>query len=291
MINGVYLAYPIDQRSPHASDVAFYERVEEFKQGLVESKAVGWVYDPGDAFSVTSAAVVNDSLPRINRAALNNADVVVAFLPRGISSIGVPLEIDRAHAQGKQTILLSDITESWMLQWPNRVRRLTDFSDTSLAIALEWLLNMDPPVVNRQMDDLPFKVDVEGCLPTRTYADDAGLDLIVSEDLQIPLGQFRDVPCGVSVELPSRTWGLVTGRSSAFRKRGLLVLPGIIDPGYRGPLFAGCFAQTDAVVLKKGERIAQLIIMSNQTRYMTPIEVQGLTQSERGGNGFGSTGA
>lgn len=129
-------------------------------------------------------------------------------------------------------------------------------------------------------------------MPTRAYPTDAGLDLYVSEQVTIPPGGFRDVPAGISVELGESQWGLVTGRSSALRERGLLIHSGIIDSGYRGPLFAGAFnLSSEEVTLKAGERVAQFILMHNSTRFVDPIPVAQLNPSPRGTNGFGSSGA
>jgi dUTP pyrophosphatase len=128
----------------------------------------------------------------------------------------------------------------------------------------------------------------------RTHDDDAGLDLVCSERTVIPAGQFRDIPCGVAVQMPFNTWGLLTGRSSTLRKRGLLVAQGIIDPGYRGPLFSGVWnLGPESHVVEAGERIAQLIIIHN-TAFQTVVRWIGpdreLAASARGVDGFGSSG-
>ncbi len=287
-VRGVYLAYPIDQARGTSDIDNLYRSIEEFKIALVKRGEVGWVFDPGDAFSV-GMYMPDEGLARVNRAALNNSDCVVAFLPEGVPSVGVPIEIDRARAQGKHVIVFSD-ANSWMLEMSG-VTRFGDWSDESLYRAIDLIAGWFPPDQVRQRDVLPVKLD-GGVLPQRAFDDDAGLDLVVSEATTILPGTFQDVPCGLAVELPSWSWGLVTGRSSALRKRGLLVHSGVIDAGYRGPIYSGAWNMTDQpVIVEKGERIAQLIVLSNMTRHIDPIETQGLTKSARGEAGFGSTGA
>lgn len=288
-IRGVYLAYPIDQRGP-ASLGYLFQQIERLKVELIEEQVVSWVFDPGDAFRVDPRRP-DAGVATINRAALNNADVVVAFLPADVASIGVPMEVDRARAMGKHVIVVSD-AKSFMLEMPG-IFRVRDYDVPNMDAVFQYIAALEPPEDNgRAPDDLRVKVEREGCLPRRAYDDDAGLDLVVSRDTTIRPGTFEDVPCGVSVELPEWSWGLVTGRSSALRKRGLLVHSGVIDAGYRGPLFAGAWNMTDEpVTVKQGERIAQLIVLSNMTRHVLPLEVEQLSASARGTGGFGSTGA
>lgn len=127
--------------------------------------------------------------------------------------------------------------------------------------------------------------------PTRAYSDDAGLDLYVSEFSVIPPHGFVDIPSGIAVEIPTEYWGLLTGRSSTLRKRGLLVNQGVIDPGYRGELFAGVWNLTDfEVTIEQGERLAQLILMPNITPQFELEQVEKLDLHERGTSGFGSSG-
>lgn len=142
---------------------------------------------------------------------------------------------------------------------------------------------------------LPFAVtnpDNPGAarLPSLANSQDAGLDLHVSEEMTIEPGQFVDVPCGIGVELPERSWALLTGRSSTFRKHGLLVINGVIDEGYRGELFAGVVNLGDEpVVVQQGQRLAQLIVVPRYADFK-PVLVKGLSEGERGGRGFGSSG-
>lgn len=132
-----------------------------------------------------------------------------------------------------------------------------------------------------------------GAALKRGYFGDAGLDLEVSEDTVIPPGGFVDVPSGVAVQLPAGYWAMLVGRSSTLRKRGLLVVQGIIDNGYRGELFAGVqnLQHGRDVEVKAGERLAQLILVplwNGGVNYLG--EGDDLSSSKRGTNGFGSTG-
>lgn len=125
--------------------------------------------------------------------------------------------------------------------------------------------------------------------PTKSHTNDAGWDLYVAEHCRIPVGSFRDVDLGIAVEFPPGWWGRIVGRSSTFRKRGLLCLEGIIDEGYRGGLYIGVTNLSDQVVeLHPGERVCQLILQP--TPHCRTERVAELTPSERGENGFGSTG-
>lgn len=152
--------------------------------------------------------------------------------------------------------------------------------------------NGHAPATAAELAPLPVVIEPGGQLPTRAYADDAGFDLYVAEDTTLYVGQFKDVPMGVRVELPPGVWGFLTGRSSTIRTRGLLVTTGIIDTGWRGPLFAGVQnIGVKAAVVKRGDRIAQLILLPAISALFTPVRVSQLSPSARGENGFGSTGS
>ncbi len=127
--------------------------------------------------------------------------------------------------------------------------------------------------------------------PTRAYEGDAGFDLYVSERTLIPYRDMADVPCGISIQLPPGTWGMIVGRSSTVRKKQLLVVQGIIDNGYRGELF--CATQNLArgtQIVERGERIAQLLLFDLVSAWTHPEQVAELDESERGEKAFGSTG-
>lgn len=138
--------------------------------------------------------------------------------------------------------------------------------------------------VNR--DDWPV-----GLMPEQAMKGDAGFDLYVREGVVIEPHSFVDVDSGVAVALPEGTWGLITGRSSTLRKRGLLVAQGVIDNGYTGELFVGLWNLTgESVVVAPGDRLAQLIVLPLLTDAIELVEVSDLAIRNRGVNGFGSTG-
>ena len=139
-------------------------------------------------------------------------------------------------------------------------------------------------------DHVLVKITGPGRLPLRALNGDAGADLFVAEAVTIDPQSFVDVHSGIQISLPPGVWCEIVGRSSTLRKRGLLVIQGVIDNGYTGPLYAGVWNLTDQPVLvEAGERLAQLILHPLIERPFVEWFDE-LPTTARGSNGFGSTG-
>jgi len=137
-----------------------------------------------------------------------------------------------------------------------------------------------------------FKTDQRATIPARAHPGDAGLDLCCLDDVELGAGERARVATGIAVELPPGHAGLIVPRSGLAATSGVSIVnaPGLIDEGYRGELQV-LLLNTDreqAVILQAGERIAQLVVIS--VAQLTPVEVDSLNQSSRGGQGFGSSG-
>lgn len=291
MRRNAYLAYPIDA---FTMDKELVDLVNYAKAALHET---GWrTFDPGDAFQVQPEP--DRWISDVNFAALDGADAIFAFLPKGASTIGVPAEIERAQMTGKASVILTDNTGSYsLLAYKERGYVKDRLDEDAVWDAVGWLEERavrdtrDSGGTPAGTSPLPFLVGDGGRLPTRGYEDDAGLDLYVVGHHVVEPGSFVDLPCRVAVEIPTWAWGLITGRSSTLRTKRLLVHSGVIDPGWRGDLFAGAMNVGDSVVaVQDGERVAQLILMPNVNREFTPVQVSSLSEHPRGTNGFGSTG-
>ncbi len=137
--------------------------------------------------------------------------------------------------------------------------------------------------------ELPLRrLDPGAVLPTRAHADDAGLDLYGLEDATIAPGAGTLLRTGVAVAVPPGHVGLVCDRSSLAR-RGLKTAGGVIDAGYRGELGVVVWnLSREPQQVKKGERIAQLLVIPIATP--APVERESLDATARGAGGFGSTG-
>lgn len=128
-------------------------------------------------------------------------------------------------------------------------------------------------------------------LPKHAKAGDAGMDLTSRQTVEIaPQGTVM-VGTGVAMEIPEGFVGLVFPRSGLASKRGINLTNcvGVIDSGYRGEIKAPLYnAGHDTQVVERGERVCQIVIVPFVTCECE--EVEGLSDTERGDGGFGSTG-
>jgi dUTP pyrophosphatase len=133
-----------------------------------------------------------------------------------------------------------------------------------------------------------MRVSSQATLPTRAHPDDAGLDLYNLEDFHLKAGEGRMIKTGIALAIPGGFVGLVADRSS-LAKRGLKTAGGVIDAGYRGEIHIVMWnVSPEAFELKKGERLAQLLIIPIGTPAV--VEVKELDSTARGAKGFGSSG-
>lgn len=143
-------------------------------------------------------------------------------------------------------------------------------------------------MVGRKMN-IKVAGDVE--TPKYAHAGDAGLDLRITESVTLEPMQKQTVGCGIAFEIPSGCVGLVFPRSGLASKKGIALANsvGVIDSGYRGEVCATLLNQsTETVTLDKGTRVCQLVVMPYVPCSLVPVDE--LSDTERGTDGFGSTG-
>jgi dUTP pyrophosphatase len=139
------------------------------------------------------------------------------------------------------------------------------------------------------------QLDAELRPPAYAREGDAGADLIARADAVLPCrGGRAVVPTGVAVAIPAGYAGLVLPRSGLAARHGLTCLnaPGLIDAGYRGELqviLVNHDPELDYAV-RRGDRIAQLVIIKVEQADFALVGEGGLEESQRGSGGFGHTG-
>ena len=137
------------------------------------------------------------------------------------------------------------------------------------------------------------KLKENAILPTYGSAEAAGADLYACLDAPVSIapGESVFIPTGLAMEIPVGYAGLIYARSGLACKRGLAPANkvGVVDSDYRGEFMIVLHNHgTKTQTVEHGERIAQLVI----TPVFTPgfCEVTELSDTERSGGGFGSTG-
>ena len=125
--------------------------------------------------------------------------------------------------------------------------------------------------------------------PTKAHTMDAGWDLYASEDCSIKSQERGVVHTGISIEMPAYFAGLIWPRSGMAINAGVDVLAGVIDSGYRGEVMVCLYNTGDKFVqIKRGDKIAQIIFQEVPEVGITVTDSLG--SSQRGSDGFGSTG-
>ena len=132
------------------------------------------------------------------------------------------------------------------------------------------------------------RLNEQAILPTYGSEYAAGLDLYSPVETVVEPQTRLLIKLDISIELPLQTFGHILPRSGLALKHGIHVGAGVVDQDYRGNVGVLLFnLGTEPFVIKKGDRIAQMVIK----RYESVEVVEGgLTDSQRGDGGFGSTG-
>ncbi|PEU21347.1 deoxyuridine 5'-triphosphate nucleotidohydrolase [Bacillus wiedmannii] len=157
----------------------------------------------------------------------------------------------------------------------------------------------------------------DAVIPKYAKPGDSGFDLVAVEDVIIEPGETKVIPTGLAFEIPNGYEMQVRPRSGISRKTKLRVVLGTIDSGYRGevgvivdnasiieyasqPRFVAAVLAGDGdfnitkpvkyetIKIRKGDRIAQGVLAA--VGHTTFEEVEELSESERGEDGYGSTG-
>jgi dUTP pyrophosphatase len=125
--------------------------------------------------------------------------------------------------------------------------------------------------------------------PVRAHPTDAGWDIFSKEPAIIPAKGSYTFHTGVHIQLPKGTVGFLKSKSGLNIRFGI-ESEGVIDEGYTGEIVVKLYNKSSMdYVVRLGDKITQLVVLP-----VHPIEeleiVKTLEESERGDNGFGSTG-
>lgn len=153
---------------------------------------------------------------------------------------------------------------------------------------------------------IKIKLDDGAIMPTRAHETDAGLDLYSREEAIIyPIRRFKDLGAGyraefdytnnsyvfdtgVHVQIPVDYVGFLKSKSGLNVKHSI-TSEGVIDAGYTGSIHVKLYNNSDEpYVISKGDKISQLVILPIETPELELVDE--LQETERGDNGFGSSG-
>jgi dUTP pyrophosphatase len=129
--------------------------------------------------------------------------------------------------------------------------------------------------------------------PTQATKGSAGYDLYADTDsnMMIRPGESAWIGSGIAVEIPPGYVGLIYSRSGLSTKQGLRLANcvGVIDSDYRGEIGLPLHNDSDEVqLIRSHERVAQMIL--HPICEMDFVEMDNLSDTDRGAGGFGSTG-
>lgn len=135
---------------------------------------------------------------------------------------------------------------------------------------------------------MKIMLDEGAYMPTRAHETDAGLDLYSMETIIVPAKESATFDTGVHIELPPQSVGFIKSKSGLNVKHGIQS-EGVIDVGYTGSIKVKLYNHSGYdYKVNRGDKISQLVILPIYTP--TLEVVYDLDETERGNNGFGSSG-
>jgi len=156
--------------------------------------------------------------------------------------------------------------------------------------SFEYTMRFDNAIIRCVDAKIKFKrTNPDAKLPTKNNDSDTGFDVYSVESKSIPARGSAVVDVGLDfADITPGFWVRVEGRSGLGFKYGIAPHPGIIDSGYRSNAGIKLYNLTDNdYEIQKGDRIAQFVVYRN---YIVSISEGDIVESDRGANGFGSSG-
>lgn len=134
---------------------------------------------------------------------------------------------------------------------------------------------------------MKVKLDKNARMPTSAHKLDAGFDLYARETQTVPARGSAVFDTGVHVQIPAGVVGMVKSKSGLMMKG--LKSEGVVDAGYTGSVCVKLFNNSkNDYTVNEGDKISQIVFMPIWKP--TLEEVDELEETERGDNGFGSSG-
>ena len=136
---------------------------------------------------------------------------------------------------------------------------------------------------------MKIMMDPGATVPHRAHPTDAGLDLFSREEQIILPGDSAVFDTGVHVELPEGTFGKLESKSGLNVNYDIVSCGGTIDSGYVGSIKVKLYnLGKKPYMVRKGQKIVQMVIIPILTPELEIVDH--LDETERGSNGFGSSG-
>lgn len=136
---------------------------------------------------------------------------------------------------------------------------------------------------------MKVKLDEGAKMPTKAHETDAGFDIYSKEKQIVPAKESAIFDTGVHIELPPNTVGMLKSKSGLNVKHGI-VSDGVIDVGYTGSIKVKLYNHSGYdYTVEAGDKISQLVILPLADVGLLEL-VDCLGETDRGDNGFGSSG-
>lgn len=133
------------------------------------------------------------------------------------------------------------------------------------------------------------KISPNAEIPSYAYSTDVGFDLRAINSEKLFPGEQKEFRTGLMVELPEGNVGLIRDRVGIVTKMGVHTCAGTFDSGFRGEITIFLVNLSEETrYIEAGMRIAQMVIIPVVKPQI--LQVKEISDTERGGKSFGSTG-
>lgn len=131
-------------------------------------------------------------------------------------------------------------------------------------------------------------LDAGAKMPTKAHEADAGFDLYAPKRVVVRKRDSEIIDTGVHIEIPEGYVGFIKSKSGLNVNHGILS-EGVIDAQYCGSIVAKLYNNSDShLVIEEGQKITQIVFLP--IPFVELVEVDSFKETERGNNGFGSSG-